>query len=46
MCEMMWYFLSTYKDPVKKTNKCVKKKVTNDMRKENLRTSITHPTRT
>lgn len=27
MCVMMWYFLSTHKDPVKKTNKmCYKKK--------------------
>jgi hypothetical protein len=39
---MMWYFLSTHKDPVKKTNKIYKKNGTKDMKKENLRTPITH----
>jgi hypothetical protein len=53
----MWYFLSMHKDPVKKTNKMCKnnnnnnnnnnnKRGTIDIRKENLRTPITHSIRT
>jgi hypothetical protein len=36
----------THKDSVKETNKMCKKNGTNDRTKENLRTPITHPTRT
>jgi hypothetical protein len=39
--------LSMHKDPVKKTHKkCVTKKSTNDIKKENLRTPIIPRTRT
>jgi hypothetical protein len=45
VCDDVELFKRTHKDLQRKQTKCVKNG-TNDMRKENLRTPITHPSRT